>query len=168
MRVRGDVARIRGTYTQMHIPDAEQLAVVTVDGTTADPTWNIDIVNAPDVWTQLNVTGEGAVVANIDTGVRYTHDALVDSYRGNLGGGFDHNYNWSAPTANAQNPAQCGTEFNSALEPCDSDGHGSHTMGTMIGGDGSGAFDLDIGMAPDAKWMACMGCDGYYSGGPGG
>ena len=47
MRVRGDVARIRGVYTQMYIPDAERLAVVRVDETTADPTWNIEIVNAP-------------------------------------------------------------------------------------------------------------------------
>ena len=35
------------------------------------------------------------MVANIDTGVQYDHPALVNQYRGNIGGGsFDHNYNW--------------------------------------------------------------------------
>ncbi|MFN2227963.1 MAG: hypothetical protein ACK2UY_16700, partial [Anaerolineae bacterium] len=99
MHGRGDVYRIRGVYTQMSIPDPEQLAVVTLDegSLNSDPTWNIDIVNAPDVWDQLNVTGAGAVVANIDTGVRYTHEALNSSYRGNLGGGvYEHNYNWGS------------------------------------------------------------------------
>jgi subtilisin family serine protease len=32
-------------------------------------------------------------------------------------------------------------------------------MGTMAGGDGSGPFAMDIGMAPDAEWIACVGCD---------
>jgi subtilisin family serine protease len=157
MHGRGDVYRIRGVYTQMSIPDPEQLAVVTLDegSLNSDPTWNIDIVNAPDVWDQLNVTGEGAVVSNIDTGVRYTHEALNSSYRGNLGGGvYEHNYNWGSLYGNG--PTACP---GSPTTPCDWAGHGSHTMGTMIGGDGNGAFDMDIGMAPDAQWMACMGCD---------
>ncbi len=157
MRARGDVYRIRGVYTQMHIPDPEQLAIVTLaEGSlTADPTWNIDIVNAPQVWDQLNVTGAGVVVSNIDTGVRYTHEALDDSYRGNLGSGvYDHNYNWGSIYGNG--PTACP---GAPVAPCDWAGHGSHTMGTMVGGDGNGPFDMDIGMAPDAKWMACMGCD---------
>jgi uncharacterized repeat protein (TIGR01451 family) len=154
---RRDVARIRGVYTRMFIPDPEQREIVTRDanGPSADPTWNVDVVDAPEVWSQLNVTGDGVVVANIDTGVRYTHEALVDSYRGNLGGGtFDHNYNWGSIYGNG--PTACaGAE----TAPCDWSGHGTHTMGTMVGGDGHGPFDMDVGIAPDARWMACMGCD---------
>ncbi len=174
MRARDDVLRIRGIYHQMRIPDPEQLAIVTPaaeaasvpvgigrDGeTAADTLWNINIVNAPQVWSQLGITGDGIVVANIDTGVRYTHEALNPSYRGNLGGGsYEHNYNWYPPTAAARNACT-----GAAAAPCDWNGHGSHTMGTMIGGDGDGPFDHDIGMAPDAQWMACMGCDDppYY------
>jgi uncharacterized repeat protein (TIGR01451 family) len=171
MRARDDVLRIRGVYTQMSIPDPEQVAIVTLDSNQpdADTTWNIDIVNAPQVWSELGITGAGVVVANIDTGVRYTHEALSPSYRGNLGGGsYEHNYNWAALSPDARRSEQCGAEFDSTIEPCDSHGHGSHTMGTMIGGDGNGPFDMDVGMAPDARWMACMGCDGYYPGGPGG
>ena len=47
---------------------------------------NIARVKANQVWS-LGYTGTGLVVANIDTGVRFTHQALVTKYRGNLGGG---------------------------------------------------------------------------------
>src|SRR5690606_19769192 len=100
---------------------------------------NIAQVSADDAW-GLGVDGTGIVVANIDTGVRYTHEALVNQYRGNLGGGtFDHNYNWWDPN----NP----TTF-----PTDTNDHGSHTMGTTVGDDGNAN---QIGVAPGAQWIAC-------------
>ncbi len=40
-------------------------------------------------------------------------------------------------------------------EPCDDDGHGTHTMGTMVGLDGSN----QIGMAPQARWIGCRNMD---------
>ncbi|MBO9664234.1 S8 family serine peptidase, partial [Dokdonella sp.] len=99
-------------------------------------------IKVPDVWA-LGYKGAGVVVANIDSGVRYTHQALVGKYRGNLGGGtYDHNYNWYDP-------------YNHSATPRNTDRHGSHTMGTMVG-DG-GTADTQIGAAPDAKWMACIG-----------
>lgn len=105
---------------------------------------NIAHVNAPDAWA-LGITGLNSVVGNIDTGVRYTHQALVRQYRGNLGGGvFDHNYNWWDPYED------------SPTAPADDNGHGSHTMGTMIGDDGG---SNQIGMAPGARWLACRGCN---------
>jgi PKD repeat protein len=102
--------------------------------------WNIIRVKAPEVWS-MGYHGEGYVVASNDTGVEYTHPALVGKYRGNLGGGnFDHNYNWwNGP----------GSTF-----PSDSDGHGTHTTGTMVGDDGAGN---QIGVAPGAQWIACGG-----------
>jgi subtilisin family serine protease len=105
--------------------------------------WNIIRVKAPDVWA-MGVTGEGAVVASNDTGVDYTHEALVDHYRGNLGGGnFDHNYNWWDAWGGSPSPV-----------PVDYDGHGTHTTGTMAGDDGA---DNQIGVAPGATWVACAG-----------
>ena len=104
---------------------------------------NISRVKADQAWA-LGYTGEGLVVANIDTGVRYTHQALVNQYRGNLGGGsFDHDYNWFDP-------------YNTYLSPADGHGHGTHTMGTAIGDDGGAN---QIGMAPGANWIACRGCN---------
>ena len=106
--------------------------------------WGVANVNADDVWGEFGVTGEGITVANIDTGVQYDHPALVGKYRGNNGDGtFDHNYNW----------------FNAAgsctAAPCDTNGHGTHTMGTMLGDDGAAN---QIGVAPGAKWIAANGC----------
>ncbi len=36
-------------------------------------------------------------------------------------------------------------------EPCDDRDHGTHTMGIMVGADGSN----QIGMAPEARWIGC-------------
>ena len=38
-------------------------------------------VHAPEVWA-LGYTGQGIVVANQDTGMRWTHNALKPHYRG--------------------------------------------------------------------------------------
>ena len=104
---------------------------------------NIAHVLAPEAW-DLGFDGAGLVVANIDTGVRYTHQALVGQYRGNNGDGtFNHNYNWLNPVTASDNV------------PRDGNGHGTHTMGTMVGDDGG---SNQIGIAPGAEWMACAGC----------
>lgn len=107
---------------------------------------NIAHVGAPDVWAQ-GYDGKDIVVANIDTGVNYLHAALVRQYRGNLGEGqFDHNYNWWDPAIGG-----------SQSVPNDWHGHGSHTMGTILGDDGAGN---QVGMAPGASWIACQAFEG--------
>ncbi|HEY0606722.1 MAG TPA: carboxypeptidase regulatory-like domain-containing protein [Herpetosiphonaceae bacterium] len=109
--------------------------------------WGIDRIRADDVWSSFNVRGEGIVVANIDTGVLHTHPALVNQYRGrNADGTFNHNYNWFDP-ANACN--------NGRTVPCDNNGHGTHTMGTMAGNEGAN----QVGVAPGVKWIAAKGCE---------
>ncbi|WP_326562335.1 S8 family serine peptidase [Micromonospora sp. NBC_01796] len=108
--------------------------------------WGVTNIGAPRVWSEYADRGEGLVIANIDSGVQFDHPALVGAYRGNLGNGnFDHNYNWFDPAG------VCPTQA-----PCDNAGHGSHTMGTMVGDDGAGN---QIGVAPGAKWMAAKGCE---------
>ena len=114
-----------------------------------DPEWGVAQIGADGVWDQ-GILGSGVVVANIDTGVEYTHPALVNQYRGNLGNGsFSHDYNWWDPTG------ICGGA------PCDNIDHGTHTMGTMVGGDGPGPFTPDIGVAPGAQWIAAKGCEDF-------
>lgn len=100
---------------------------------------NIAHVLAPEAW-DLGFDGAGLVVANIDTGVRYTHQALVGQYRGNNGDGtFNHNYNWLNPVTASDNV------------PRDGNGHGTHTMGTMVGDDGG---SNQIGIAPvPSGWL---------------
>src|SRR5699024_6134911 len=108
--------------------------------------WGVANINADDVWSGFGTTGEGIVVANIDSGVDFDHPALVEQYRGNNGDGtFDHNYNWFDATGSSDEP------FDGA-----GSSHGTHTMGTMIGDDGG---DNQIGVAPGATWIAANGCN---------
>jgi subtilisin family serine protease len=131
------------------VPLVEPVATSAApDDTIQAVEWGVANINADDVWAEFGVTGEGIVVANIDTGVQFNHPALVNQYRGNLGGGqFDHNYNWHDPSNVCGNPS---------LAPCDNHGHGSHTMGTMVGDDGG---TNQIGVAPGARWVAAKGCE---------
>ncbi|HOT91603.1 MAG TPA: S8 family serine peptidase [Anaerolineae bacterium] len=104
---------------------------------------NLTHIRANAVWDR-GITGRGIVVANIDTGVRYTHRALVAHYRGTLGNGiFVHDGNWLDASSGK-------------AAPSDDHGHGSHTMGIMIGDDGD---ENHIGMAPGAQWIACDACN---------
>jgi subtilisin family serine protease len=113
---------------------------------------NIKRVHADDVWS-LGHTGQGVVVGGQDTGYQWDHPALQGQYRGWGGTSVDHDYNWhdaiheDNPNTPAGNP--CG--FDSPV-PCDDHGHGTHTMGTIVGDDGE---DNQIGMAPGARWIAC-------------
>ena len=106
--------------------------------------WGVAAIGADDAWADFGTRGEGIVVANIDSGVAFDHPALVGKYRGNNGGVFDHQYNWFDPSRVCPTAA-----------PCDNNGHGTHTMGTMVGGDGAN----QIGVAPGARWIAAKGCE---------
>lgn len=111
------------------------------------PEWGLNDINAPQVWDELGITGEGIVIGTIDTGVQYDHPALVNQYRGNLGDGdFDHNYNWyNWGHGNADHPADTDGTFS----------HGTHVTGTVVGDDGG---ENQIGVAPGAQWIAANGC----------
>lgn len=114
----------------------------TVDGVE----WGVDRINAPQVWSTYGVRGEGVVIANIDSGVQYDHPALKNQYRGrNADGSFSHDYNWFDPA-----------DVCAGDSPCDNNGHGTHTMGTMVGDDGNAN---QIGVAPGATWIAAKGCE---------
>jgi subtilisin family serine protease len=94
---------------------------------------------------QVGYRGEGAIVCNVDTGVRWTHEALIGSYRGGV---EDHDWNWVGPGSSGNPP-----------EPTDGNGHGTHTMGTIAGQ----PVRNGIGMAPDAQWIAAAGCNPFGS-----
>ncbi len=102
----------------------------------------VQTVHAPQAWAE-GYFGQGIVVGSIDTGVDYTHEALFRQYRGYLGdGSYDHNYNWWDARADAT-PSPV---------PYDDNGHGTHTMGTVLGEDPT--LTNQIGVAPHAKWIA--------------
>ncbi|MFG2925277.1 S8 family serine peptidase [Streptomyces sp. NPDC048305] len=138
---RPEVAAIEAD-TRVDLPDPLPGEQVPEAGGTE---WNVDRIGAPEVWNDLGVRGEGVVVANIDTGVDYQHPTLLGGYRGLKDDGtFSHAYNWFDATASCPGDA-----------PCDDHGHGTHTMGTMVGDDGAGNA---IGVAPGATWIAAKAC----------
>jgi len=95
--------------------------------------WNIARTRAPEVWALSPAyNGTGSVVGSFDTGVDLTHPDLFSRYRGN------HQISWFDP-------------YNEHPIPFDSNGHGTHTTGTAVGGDASGS---NIGIAPGATWTA--------------
>ncbi|KAF0691068.1 hypothetical protein As57867_017578, partial [Aphanomyces stellatus] len=93
--------------------------------------WGIDMIQAPAVWAKGN-KGQGIVVGSIDTGVRYTHEALQSNWR--------KEYGWFDP-------------YNGTDAPYDKWGHGTHTMGTIAG------TAQGMGVAPGSQWMSCLGCN---------
>jgi subtilisin family serine protease len=139
---REDVARIEAnSYIPLSLPgiDSPTPQPQAIDGIE----WNISKINAPLVWS-LGYTGDGIVVGGQDTGYDWDHAALINAYRGWDGATADHNYNWH-------------DAITTTLEPVDPHGHGTHTMGTMVGDDGG---DNRIGVAPGAKWIGCRNMDG--------
>jgi len=98
------------------------------------PEWNVTRVRAPEVWSSLHISGTGAVVAGMDTGVDWLHPALQANYRGyNPHGSHNHVGNWYDAVGGS-------------LYPLDDHGHGTHTAGTAVGRGG-------IGVAPGAQWI---------------
>jgi subtilisin family serine protease len=113
--------------------------------------WNVQRVNAPQVWA-LGTRGQNITVAGLDTGVQWDHPALKLKYRGWNGVTAIHDYNWYDAAGNIVNPPQSTLPISPALTPLDDYGHGSHTLGTVLGDDGAGN---QIGVAPDAQWIGC-------------
>ncbi|MFE7239219.1 S8 family serine peptidase [Streptomyces sp. NPDC057580] len=139
---RPDVASIVKEHTYKLDTTESKATDAAADADTSAAEWGVQDIKADQVWDQYDDRGEGIVIANVDSGVQYDHPALVGNYRGNNGdGSFTHDYNWYDPTG------QCTTSA-----PCDNNGHGTHTMGTMVGAGG-------VGVAPGAKWIAAKGCE---------
>jgi subtilisin family serine protease len=88
-------------------------------------------VNADAFWSAYSTRGKGVVVAIIDTGVDYTHDALGNGFGPGhkVAGGYDF--------------------VNDDNDPFDDNGHGTHVAG-IIAGDST----VITGIAPDATLMA--------------
>lgn len=111
-------------------PDEIQIAPVS-PLTTAPPEQNLSVINAPALW-DLGWRGQGVVVATMDTGVYANHPDLTTRWRGGSNSWYD---------PYGQHPTT----------PTDVDGHGTWTMGVLVGGEAGGTA---IGVAPQAQWIA--------------
>ena len=100
------------------------------EAVTTEPLWNLEDVRTSYLWDQ-GIAGEGVVVAIFDSGVDLNHPDLVSRWRGGVNSWFD--------------------PYGEFDIPVDFDGHGTQALGLVLGGDASG---YQIGMAPNAQWIA--------------
>ncbi|MGB9553494.1 MAG: S8 family serine peptidase, partial [bacterium] len=110
--------------------------------------WSVAMVGAPQVWS-LGFTGQNVVVSNVDTGVDWTHPALQRKWRA-----YDPS-NPSVPNPSLLPYSWFDAVNNNNTAPYDDYGHGTHTMGTMVGSDPDNINQ--IGVAPGAIWIATKG-----------
>lgn len=135
LMTRPEVERVIPSPRLRAVPDDEPAPgyISEVDGSAQ---WNISMIGADKVWDEFNVRGEGIVVGQSDSGVDGNHPAIHDQYRGVTQG---DDYNWFDP-------------WDGTTSPNDEGGHGTHTMGTILGANG-------IGVAPQAQWIGCVNLD---------
>lgn len=94
---------------------------------------NLIQVNAPEVWEQ-GYTGEGVLVAILDTGINYEHPDLADHL-------------WDG---GAQYPNHGYNSYDGNINTIDNRGHGSHCAGIICG---DGTSGKRTGIAPNATLM---------------
>ena len=119
------------------LPGVEEVkvdATLQGPGPSAPPTaptdWNLDATGVRSLW-QMGYTGLGAVVATLDTGVDSSHPDLGPKWRGGTNSWYDPNGQHASPA--------------------DVNGHGTQVMGLIVGGS---SIYYQLGMAPDAQWIA--------------
>jgi subtilisin family serine protease len=120
------------------------------------PQWNVKYIKADKVWKHFDIRGEDYVFASSDTGVQWDHPILKENYRGYSEEGVVHDYSWwdgvKKPIKRDDEGIICGFD---AQQPCDDDGHGTHTTSTVVGRNGYGS-------APRGKFIACRNMDRGY------
>ena len=108
----------------------------------------VNVMRAPEVWNDLGITGEGVVVGIIDSGACLTHPDLANQIWNNEdeipNNGIDDDNNGYIDD-------MVGWDFwGNDNNVSDSNGHGTHTTGTVAG---DGTNGTTTGMAPDVSMM---------------
>jgi subtilisin family serine protease len=132
-----------------------------------NPTWNITRIGADYAWSR-GVTGRGAKVGVIDTGVNANHEALVSRCSGGSRDGYSCIGGGAGGCGSAAQECEDGggvclgpaidrttgqpywkdVTTTASPTPIDDQGHGTFVLGVAVGQNG-------VGVAPEANWMAC-------------
>ena len=134
LEARSDVALVYRDEPRKLLPDNEK----TYPAETKDNAWHVDKVNAPAVWNydgSTGYTGNGVIVAVLDTGVNYNHVDIAGSM-------------WDGGT---EFPHHGYDVVNHDNDPMDDYMHGTHCAGIIAG---QGNAGTQTGIAPGAKIMA--------------
>jgi subtilisin family serine protease len=131
LETRPDVDRILDNPVLRPLPASPEKSAGSANAPVGVP-WNLTLIGADKVWETFGVTGEGIVVGQSDSGIQGDHPELAESYRGRDG---SNEFNWFDP-------------WNHTEEPVDISGHGTHTLGLIVG--------KNTGVAPDAEWFGCV------------
>jgi PKD repeat protein len=132
---RADVATAYPAYAMELIAPVRVGTPRTMSSTAAEVEPGLTVTGAPELWA-MGIDGTGALVCDMDTGAQGDHPAFAARWRG-LDAGVDPGAAWFDPVTE--------TPF-----PFDDHGHGTHTLGTILGKDG----EHIVGMAWGAKWIA--------------
>ena len=134
LEARHDVAMVYRDEPRRMLPEGEKVSPVQ----SRDNAWHVDKVNAPSVWNyngSTGFTGNGVIVAVLDTGVNYNHIDIAGSMWDG-GSEFPHH---GYDVVNHDN------------DPMDDYMHGTHCAGIVAG---QGNAGTQTGIAPGAKIMA--------------
>jgi VCBS repeat-containing protein len=125
------IIRLLAALPAVDVVNLDAIAIVeTGTPPSGPPEPNVSITRAPELWA-LGYTGEGVVVATLDSGADASHPDISPRWRGSAGGWFD--------------------PYGVHPTPFDASGHGTWTLGVIVGGDAGGTT---IGVAPGARWIA--------------
>ncbi|MBW6472874.1 MAG: S8 family serine peptidase [Anaerolineaceae bacterium] len=140
---REDVDRVLDNPLLRPLP--EEIPITTGDISTVNESlWNLEMIGVDRVREEFNIYGKGIIIGQADSGVDGNHPALRDQF---VGSKEFTDYSWYDPW------------FESSY-PTDISGHGTHTLGIILGN--------NVGIAPDASWIGCvnlgrnLGNPGYY------
>jgi len=125
------VIRLVAALPSVEVVTLDAVAVVpsgTPPSGTPEP--NVTATRAPELWS-LGYTGAGVVVATLDSGADASHPDVASKWRGGTNSWFD--------------------PYGQHATPYDPSGHGTWTLGVIVGGDAGGTT---IGVAPGATWIA--------------
>ena len=131
---RSDIAQIYSDPLRNFLPEGE----VARPAGAKDHAWHVDKVNAPAVWNyngDSGYTGQGVIVAIIDSGVNYNHLDIA-------------NCMWDG---GPEFPHHGYDAVNHDDDPMDDHGHGTHCAGIVAG---QGVAGTVTGIAPHAQLMA--------------